>query len=328
MIKLLGMTSSLEDQERFSGTEDLYSFLKQHGFDGVELMRVGTPDGGIITPERTVGFHLRFFTCWMDFWTGNREGILENFGTHEHCMQFYGSADRSVIADILRNDFEFAHELGASYVVLHVSHVNLSECLTYRFGYTDKDVIRATCELINSVLSENSDYRFELLLENLWWPGLTFTNPEMTKMLLDGIRYKKTGLILDTGHLMSCNLDLTDEKDGIAYVHAMLDAHKELSGRIRAVHLHQSVSGAYVRGVLNDLATGQRNLPAGDFFERFGEVYVHILNIDRHKPFTSSAVSALVDRIAPEYLVYEFITRGRDELEQFIRTQDRALYGM
>ena len=327
MVKLMGITSSLEDQERFSGTEDLSSFLSMYGFDGVELMRVGTPDGGIIKPEKTIGYHMRFFTCWMDFWTGNRVGILDNFDTISNCEQFYGGADRSVIFNLYRNEFAFAHDVGAKYVVLHVSHVNLTECLTYNFGYSDADVIDATCELINEVLADSKEYRFELLLENLWWPGLTFTNPEMTRRLLDGIQYENKGIILDTGHLMNRNHGLRNEEEGIAYIHEMLDAHQDLAEKVCAIHLHQSVSGYYVQEVLKDLEEGKRCIPGGDFFQRFGEIYVHILNIDQHRPFTSPQVRTLVERIAPEYLVYEFITRNREELTQFIEIQNNALYG-
>ena len=331
MVKLLGITSSSEDMERFTDAEELDFFLDQYGFEGVELMRVGTPDGGIVKPERSIGFHLRFFTCWMDFWTGNRAGILENFDSWENCVQFYGGEGRGAITDMFRDELAFAHKIGAKYVVLHVSHVNLTECVTYRFGYSDEEVIRSTCELVNELLPESADYSFELLLENLWWPGLTFTNPDMTRKLLDGIQYKKKGLLLDTGHLMNCNLNLKDEEDGIAFIHSMLDAHQDLAERIRAVHLHQSVSGKYVHEVLDALAKGEKSIVGEDFIkegfaERFGDIYIHILNIDCHKPFTSTKVRALIDRIAPEYLVYEFITRSRDELTKFIETQDHALF--
>lgn len=122
--------------------------------------------------------------------------------------------------------------MGAKYVVFHVSDVSPEETLAYRRFHTDEAVIDASAELLN-LLFHGKTYPFELLLENLWWPGLTLTSPAMTERLLAAVQYKKAGLLLDTGHLFNTNPALADEAACLAFAHAMLDAHGSLASAIR-----------------------------------------------------------------------------------------------
>ena len=112
--------------------------------------------------------------------------------------------------------------------------------------------------------------------------GLHFSGPGHEERLLGRISCPEKGIMLDTGHLMNTDLSLTSEAQGVEYIHRMLDRHGEMIKWIRGIHLHQSLSGAYVRE-----NTGA--LPAGlsrDYPTRFGESYAHILRIDRHRPWT------------------------------------------
>ena len=52
--------------------------------------------------------------------------------------------------------------------------------------------------------------------------------------------------------------------------------------------------------------------------ERFCKVYEHIFRIDKHEPFTAAGVKGLVERIAPLYVTYEYITRSREELAEYL----------
>ena len=54
--------------------------------------------------------------------------------------------------------------------------------------------------------------------------------------------------------------------------------------------------------------------------ERFRQVYEHIFAIDQHLPFTDPGVRELVERIDPLYLTYEYITRNREELANFLES--------
>lgn len=87
--------------------------------------------------------------------------------------------------------------LGAHYVVFHVSDVSLEEGYTYRWLHTNQEVIDAAVEVVNLILGEER-WPFEFLVENQWWPGFTFTEPEETARLLEGIRFAGKGILLDT----------------------------------------------------------------------------------------------------------------------------------
>jgi hypothetical protein len=129
--------------------------------------------------------------------------------------------------------------------------------------------------------------------------------------------------MLDTGHLMHTNNDLSTQEEAVKYIHAALDAHGELCRYIKGVHLQQSLTGEYVRRLIKSPAP----LFEGTYYERMGQMYPYINGMDTHLPFTAKGVRGLVERISPDYLTYEFITRGREEQEEFISRQNAALWG-
>ena len=93
--------------------------------------------------------------------------------------------------------------------------------------HTNREVIDAAASFINELL-DGQTYHFWFLMENLWWPGLTFENPEDARALLKQVHYEKKGFMLDTGHYLHTNLDLHDQDAAVACLHQMLDNHKDL----------------------------------------------------------------------------------------------------
>ncbi len=83
--------------------------------------------------------------------------------------------------------------------------------------------------------------------------------------------------MLDIGHLLHTNTALRSQEEAVDYVHRILDVHKELCGYIKGVHLHQSLSGKYVRELI-------QNPPRleGTYYERLAGIYSHIFSIDTH----------------------------------------------
>lgn len=65
------------------------------------------------------------------------------------------------------------------------------------------------------------------------------------------------------------------------------------------------------------LADAPHELPE-DPAESFRVVYEHIFQLDRHEPFTAAGVKGLVERIDPLYVTYEYITRSREELAEYL----------
>ena len=133
---------------------------------------------------------------------------------------------------------------------------------------------------INELL-DGQKYDFWFLMENLWWPGLTFLNPPIAEELISRINYKKKGLILDTGHLLHMNHELASQEEAISYLNAVLDKNTSIIPWIRGVHLQQSLTGEYIK---NFLANPPEFSKDPDVYAC--QCYEHIFAIDRHEPFT------------------------------------------
>lgn len=168
---------------------------------------------------------------------------------------------------------------------------------------------------------DGQKYSFDFLVENLWGPGFTFTDPELTRTLLEGIEYPRKGIMLDVGHLMhtgSMNVDTPEQ--GVAYVHKWLDAHGDMCRYIRGVHLHCGASGAFMRRLAQNPP-----VPTGSYFDKLCAIYESVLKLDPHIPLVCPGVRELIDRISPEYLTYEFITSDRAQHSAYIDAQNVAL---
>lgn len=306
-------------EERFS--EELRRFVTECGCSGAEVICDGTDEPLGACGDMAVGYHMMFYADWLDFWRGDIGALNRKFGSEEVWQGFYGGTGRNVLIRQFHNDLLRAERLGAKYVVFHVSDVSIEEGFTYRWEHRDEEVIDAAAELINLLL-DGQDYNFEFLMENLHWPGFTFTNPEMTMRLLSRVNYEKKGIMLDTGHLMCTNRDIRDQAEGCRYIHQMLEEHGALNRFVRGVHLHQSVSGAYVKDSFKRMPSMGK-----DYYARFAQAYDHIGRIDTHQPFDCTEVRELVARIGPEYLVHELSAKTSEEKKALVRIQQKALNG-
>lgn len=295
----MNFTTSYDDVIRFCSAEDLRTFYKEHGCDGLEVMplpystkehpeiMLPSEECPLIEPDMVTGVH-----CW--------------------CLGDWMEKDRGELIEHYRRDLAYAQKMNAEYVVFHVVQVTDEEGYTYQMKHSDREVIEAAASFINELLDGQS-YDFWFLMENLWWPGLTFLNAEESRLLLELVHYKKKGFMLDTGHFLHTDLDLKTQEEGIGYLHQMLDAHEDLIPYIRGVHLNQSLTGDYVKEWLKD-----PEKLTGTPEDRFRKIYEHIFQIDRHEPFTVPETKKLVERIDPQYVTYEYITRSREELREYL----------
>ncbi len=320
MKQTINLTAMEDDLARFADRDALREFYKEKGLDGIELMLCGAeqlPDK--IPPEDVLGIHLHACTSWLDFWNGNEEALDREYGAKTVWTEMYGGSELEALLLAWERELETAHRLGVSYVVFHVSECTLEECVTYRQCHTDEEICDAACQIINRLL-DGKPYQFQFLCENLWWGGLTMTRPEIVERLMDGIRYEHKGIMLDTGHLMHTNNDLQTEEEGVAYIHRVLDRCGSLCRFIKGVHLHQSLTGAYVKDSL-----AHPRLLTGSYEERFAQVYWHILQIDQHKPVTSAQAASVLSRLSPDFVTHELITRSQEEHENALRLQLKTL---
>ena len=308
-----------ENLSEYRNASDFEWSYRQYGCDGVEMIYAEEDNRKIITPQSVIGLHMSFYPCWMDFWNGNKEALLKEFDTQKTYEWFYGGKDRNALIHQFILDLERAQALNVRYVVFHVSNINISEMFTSHMEYTNEEIVDAAADLIN-VLLDDKEYDFDFLMENLAWPGFTMTQPTVTQRLLDKVHYSRKGIMLDIGHLMNTNIDLQSEEEACSYVHKMLDTHGELTKFIKGVHLHQSLSGPYVKQCL-------LNPPAlvGDYCQRMAQAYAYNNKIDWHRPMTCAGTQALIERIAPEYLVCELSAKGRMEREHLLKIQTDIL---
>ena len=316
----INMTDTDMDLDRFSSREDLRSFYLDKGIDGLELMPcMASRLPRDLQPEDVIGLHLRYYPCWVEFWRGNEQALLQEYGDRDTWAAYYGGTTREEFLRPFREQLEMAKAIGARYVVFHVSECTLEECLTYRPLHTDLEVVEAAAEVINELL-DGRDYDFWFLTENLWWSGLNLMDNRVTQALMDGIHYPKKGIMLDTGHLIHTNLDINTQEEGVSYIHRVLDRMGPLTDYIQGIHLNQSISSQYVKKVIADPPELK-----GSYWEKLKSMYPHISAIDYHEPFTADGTAALIRRIRPKFVTIELITRDRQQHEQRLNAQMKAL---
>ena len=296
----------------------LPAFFARHGIDGIELTLYEPWDANVFPAAWIQGVHLRFWPDWLDFWRGDTAALTEDYGSAAAWQASFGGTTREEWIALWRQHIAEAARTGARYVVFHVANARTRELYTRRHAYDSAAVIDATLELVNSMMDVLPDDCL-LLYENLWWPGLTLLDPALADHLLAGTNHARTGLLLDTGHLMTTSHTLATEAEGVSYVRSVLRQLGSLRASIQGMHLLRSLSGAYVQQRMEEAARTQAR-PHG-----FTEIFDYISHVDEHQPFETSAVQELVDDVQPAFLVHEFIPQSMEDWEQKIDTQRSAL---
>ena len=276
------------------------------GLDGIEGIVDPSDLDTSFPPSLLSGYHMIFFPDWLDFYNQNESELLRKFGSMEAVEQNYTGTKPEDLMKLFRDDLSFALSMNTPYVVFHVSDVSLEEGFTYRWLHTDKEVLDGAIEFINELL-RGVEPTFDFLVENQWWPGFTFTDPEKTQYLLSGINYPQTGIMLDTGHLMNTNPKIRTQAEGIEYILSMIRLHGDLKDRILGMHFHQSLSSAYVKKTTGHFPD---DFPA-DYFEAYSRYYSHIQSIDRHRPWTDPDCVRIIDEVHPLYLTHELSSGPR-----------------
>ena len=247
MKKLISMPMTAGTLAEYPSTRSLEAACRHFDCDGLEVIWGGEDLPENIPEHLHVGYHLTFFPDWLDFWRADRRALTRKFGSATAWTSFYGGPEGpDALLKLYSEDLDRAVQWGAEYVVFHVSDVSVEEGYTYRWEHNHQEVVDAALEVINTLLS-GRNLTLAFLVENQWWPGFTFTMPALTRRLLDGIQYENKGIMLDTGHLMNANLELRTQEEGADWVSRMLEEHGGLGSMVRGIHLHQSLSGAYVK---------------------------------------------------------------------------------
>lgn len=312
--------------KRYKDSEDIRQSYEVRGLNGLEVIRAGEPDKGMILPDMVNGVHLYFHIFWMDWWKGDYERLDKEFDSREQWIEYFGGMDRDSYLNSLRDDLAYAERVGAKYVVFHVSEVTLRESYVYKYRYTDKEVIDASLEVINALLDEK-EYPFDFLVENLWWSGLTMKNVALTRHLLEGIHTERKGIMLDTGHYMNTTTQLKTAEDAVAYLNKMLDKYEkaDMLHWFKGMHLQLSLGGEYVKKQRKEWREHSMDFDKIPFYELFQLAYDHACHIDLHQPFIGRGVKEFVERVNPKYVTLEYQQNSREEYERFVDVQSKLL---
>ena len=286
------------------------------GLDGVEAIADPDDMDDAFPDDIASGYHLTFYPDWLDFWRQDEKKLLRKFGSWEMIDKIYRGTKPEDLLKQFQDDLAYGQKLHTPYMVFHVSDVSLEEGYTYKWLHTNREVLDGAIEFINHLLWK-VEPTFDFLVENQWWPGFTFTEPEETEYLLSRIEYPRVGIMLDTGHLMNANTAIRNQAEGIDWVLENIEKHGELAKRVYGVHFHQSVSGAYVRAHTGKVPEGFN----GEYFHDFAFSYPHIQRIDRHLPWTDPDCVKILDAVQPKYLTHELSARKSRTLLASVKRQ-------
>ncbi len=330
MQELINFSVYSSDTERFADDWQAIAAYTQHldGIAGLELLISYDPLPDV-PPGLVKGVHLPYWVTWLDVWREGEAGVARYFPdiAPEQLDWYCGGSDAQAMVATLRQLLVNAAAVQPAYAVFHVSHVEVPHSFTYAYPYSAHEVVLATAELLNAVAATfpQGEPPVRLLLENLWLPGLTFTDNTVAETLAQSLSFENWGFMLDTGHLMNINHALRSEAEGIDFVLQTIDQlSPAIRGRIEGVHFHYSISGEFQQQII---AAG---LPAADTLS-IGELRAlaqqNVFSFDQHRPFTVPTCRAIVEVIQPHYLVHEFLSSTQTEYDQKLTIQRAALNG-
>ncbi|MFP4440310.1 MAG: hypothetical protein ACLFVO_24000 [Chloroflexaceae bacterium] len=322
--ELINFSTHPGDTQRFNDDwSAIAAYVRAQGVDGLELL-LGYEDPPDLPPGLIGAVHLPFWLTWLDIWYGRAQIPA---ASAEFIYWVYGGRTADDLIATQRQVWQYAARLNPAYMVFHVSHIEPAHAFTRQYPYTATEVCRATADLLNAVAATfpHGEPPVQIALENLWWPGLTFTDSAVAELLAARLAFTNWTFLLDTGHLMNTNPDLDDETEAIAYVLAMIaQLSPAVRARIECVHLNLSLSGAYQRAALrqglpDDFAT--LDVPA-----QYSCARLHAAQIDRHDAFTHPDCGAILDALCPRFVTHEFLSRDQAEFDRKLTTQRGALH--
>ncbi len=323
MKKLMNLpiASSMFTDQFDSDYGKINTFLNEVELDGIEMILYGDYDLSIVPDNMIYGHHLLYWPNWIDFWKQDKKRLLGDFMSLDNVHQYYGFSKPEDMVKYLRNEYKVAKELGVAYMVMHISNASFREVFSFEHHYDDISVFKASVDLINKVFGDQDGPM--LLFENLWWPGLTFRDVEKTIWFYEQINYSNKGFVLDITHLLSTNKDIRTMDEAINFIHEILDSLGPLIEDIKVIHLSKTLAGEYLSGNHIDLIRQYDD--AENIMDKFKSIYPHIHQIDSHEPFDDNRINEIIDRVQPEFLVYELKANTLDELSNKIGIQQNFI---
>lgn len=300
------------------------ALVERLGFDGIELLiddqRLPDLPAGLVR-----GVHLPYWIRWLDIW---RDGVSAAVPADERQFLSDGARNANDMILLQHAIWNRAAALQPQYAVFHVSHVTMEHAYTRAFDYSSADVIDASANLLNAVAATfpGGEPPVRLWFENLWWPGLTFTDPTLADQFVERLRFRNWGFVLDTGHLINTDPSVASEDAAIDLILERLSQlSPQVRERIEGIHLNLSLSGDYQRtSIAAGVPAGFATLP---FEDQFTAARDHVALVDQHRPFTSPRCREIVAAVHPQVVTHELLMRNTVEMQQNLAVQHQALNG-
>ena len=293
--------------------QSLGEYVASMKLDGIEQLIY---DNNMILKykELTIGVHLEYWSYWIDFWWNNQQRLDYIFESNEEKKNYYKAQNIYEWIEYIKKNITLALNLKPQYLVWHVSEANVQEIFTYNFYYNDRQVLLATSEVFNEVAKIIPD-NVLILFENLWWPGLRLNSMENVVYFFEKLKHNNVGIMLDTGHLMNTNINLTSELEASIFIKDIVNNLGSFASLIKGVHLNCSLSGQYQKKFI------EQQFKFCEFDKH--RLWEHIIKIDKHEIFQTKAPSFLIDYIQPQYVVHELAYDNLILLRNKIMAQSR-----
>lgn len=293
--------------------QSLGEYVASMKLDGIEQLIY---DNNMILKykELTIGVHLEYWSYWIDFWWNNQQRLDYIFESNEEKKHYYKVQNIYEWIEYIKKNITLALNLKPQYLVWHVSEANVQEIFTYNFYYNDRQVLLATSEVFNEVAKIIPD-NVLILFENLWWPGLRLNSMENVVYFFEKLKHNNVGIMLDTGHLMNTNINLTSELEASIFIKDIVNNLGSFASLIKGVHLNCSLSGQYQKKFI------EQQFKFCEFDKH--RLWEHIIKIDKHEIFQTKAPSFLIDYIQPQYVVHELAYDNLILLRNKIMAQSR-----
>ena len=293
--------------------QSLGEYVASMKLDGIEQLIY---DNNMILKykESTIGVHLEYWSYWIDFWWNNQHRLDYIFESNEEKKHYYKAQNIYEWIEYIKKNITLALNLKPQYLVWHVSEANVQEIFTYNFYYNDRQVLLATSEVFNEVAKIIPD-NVLILFENLWWPGLRLNSMENVVYFFEKLKHNNVGIMLDTGHLMNTNINLTSELEASIFIKDIVNNLGSFASLIKGVHLNCSLSGQYQKKFI------EQQFKFCEFDKH--RLWEHITKIDKHEIFQTKAPSFLIDYIQPQYVVHELAYDNLILLRNKIMAQSR-----
>ena len=299
MEHLFGISAYKFDLDEYGGSSEAIRLITGAGADGTELL-TGYFDPDPMFTGISKGVHLPYATDWYSVWCGDIPPATDD---EKIKFRSYGR-NRDEIIRNLTDAVIYASSLSPEYGVIHASSIRTDEIMNFTYKDKDEDVVRAIIEILNGVASSfpGNEMPFRIVLENLWWPGLSMIDDSGFKIIAEESNFDNWGLCLDVGHLM-CRLgNCRDEKDSINDILKIVRSYpKKMRDRIDVMHMHMSLSADYIREcierpIVNEILS---------YDEMMKRAYEHVCKVDEHRPFTQPICTDIVRSVSPKYVTHE-----------------------